>query len=134
VAVIVAVHAEWYDDMRAGAYTIALDGGVGEAFTIESWVSNEAEAWVYATMQGLLAARERVPSVEGHELLVIGDRPDLSQVVRRAYTGRLGDAVAIRDAKFPGVTYRCRRFVDRKRLRSILRELVVTTKASEEAA
>jgi hypothetical protein len=134
VAVIVAVHAEWYDDMRAGAYTIALDGGVGEAFTIENWVSTEAEAWVYATMQGLLAARERVPSVEGHELLVIGDKPDLAQVVRRAYTGRLGDAVAIRDAKFPGVTYRCRRFVDRKRLRSILRELVVTTKASEEAA
>jgi hypothetical protein len=85
-------------------------------------------------MQGMLAARERSPWVEGHELTVIGDRPDLAQVVRRAYAGRLGDAIAIRDARFPGVNYRCRRFIDRKNLRSVLRELVITTKASDEAA
>jgi hypothetical protein len=131
---IVAVHAEWFDELHAGGYTIALDGGVGEAFVIEDWVTTEAGAWVYASMQGLLAARERVPSVEGHEILVIGDKPDLAQIVRRPYTGRLGEAVAIRDAEFPGVSYRCRRFVDRKRLRSVLRDLVLAAKAAEEAA
>lgn len=127
---IVAVHAEWFDDLNAGAYTVALDGGKGEAFVIEDWVTNEKDAWVYATLQGLLAARERVPSVMGHEMLVIGDRADIAQLVRRQHTGLMAEAMRMRDEKFVTTPqYRCRRFVERMRLRSILRELVVSSKA-----
>ena len=131
---IVAVHAEWFDDLNAGAYTIALDGGVGEAFAIEDWVTNEKDAWVYATLQGLLAARERVPSIMGHEMLVIGDRADIAQLVKRQHTGLMAEAMRMRDKYFiTPPQYRCRRFADRMRLRTVLRELVVSTKATEAA-
>lgn len=127
---IVAVHAEWFDDLNAGAYTVALDGGKGEAFTLEDWVKGDKEAWVYATLQGLLAAEEARPGIHD-ERLVIGDRPDLAQLVRRSWPGRLGDACRMRDERFPGARYRCRAFINRPVLRSVLRDLVLATPTSD---
>jgi hypothetical protein len=128
---IVAVHAEWFDDLNAGAYTVALDGGKGEAFVVEDWVNGDQQTWVYATLQGLLAAEELRPSVPHAERLVIGDRADLAQLVRRAWPGRLGDACRMRDERFPGVRYRCKAFINRPILRSVLRDLVLSSTLTE---
>jgi hypothetical protein len=128
---IVAVHAEWFDDLNAGAYTVALDGSKGEAFVVEDWVKGDQQAWVYATLQGLLASEELNPSVPHEERLVIGDRADLAQLVRRSWPGRLGDACHLRDERFPGVRYRCKAFLNRSILRSVLRDLVLSSTLTE---
>jgi len=107
---IVAVHAEWFDDLNAGAYTVALDGSKGEAFVVEDWVKGDQQAWVYATLQGLLASE---------------------QLVRRSWPGRLGDACHLRDERFPGVRYRCKAFLNRSILRSVLRDLVLSSTLTE---
>ena len=127
---IVAVHAEWFEDLDSGAYTVALDGGKGEAFVIEDWVKGDQEAWVYATLQGLLAAEEARPG-DPSERLVIGDRPDIAQLVRRSWPGRLGDACRLRDERFSNVRYRCRAFLNRPILRSVLRDLVISSTLTE---
>ena len=127
---IVAVHAEWFDDLDSGAYTVALDGGKGEAFVVEDWVKGDQEAWVYATLQGLLAAEEARPG-DPSERLVIGDRPDLAQLVRRSWPDRLGDACRLRDERFSNARYRCRAFLNRPILRSVLRDLVISSTLTE---
>lgn len=121
---IAAVHAEWFDDLGAGAYTVALDGGKGEAYVIEGWVHSEREAWVYAAMHGILAAMEAKPDTYPGDLWVIGDRGDLGQLLRAEWPGKLGDALGIVHERWPGVGARCKSFVDRRTLRRVLRQLV----------
>lgn len=128
---IAAIHAEWFEDLGTGAYTVALDGGVGEAHVVETWVRSEQEAWVYATLHGTLAALEYRPDVCSEDIIVVGDRGDLSQLARRAYTGRLGEAISLVNARWPGVRHRCRAFTDRRRLRDALRNLVEVVLAKE---
>jgi hypothetical protein len=130
---IAAVHAEWFADLNTGAYTVALDGGKGEAHVVEEWVTNEQEAWVYASLQGTLAALQARPDVDPSDIIVIGDRGDLSKIVRRAFAGRLGEALAQVNERWPGVQHRCKTFADRARLRSVLRNLVETVRAKEAA-
>jgi hypothetical protein len=130
---IAAVHAEWFYDLGMGAYTVALDGGIGEAFVIEEWVSGEQEAWVYATMQAILAAVEARPGVDPATLFVIGDRGDLSRLVRQPFSGKLQEAQRLVSERWPGVSYRCKSFADRVRLRTVLRHLAETTRAKEAA-
>lgn len=124
---IAAVHAEWFEDLGAGAYTVALDGGKGEAHVLEDWVANEADAWAYAAMHAVLAAMEAKPDTDPATLWVIGDRGDLSRLVRAKRSDMLGDALAIMRERWPGVGYRCKTFADRARLRRVLRELVEVT-------
>jgi hypothetical protein len=127
-----AVHAEWFPDLRTGAFIAALSEDDHEAYMLEPWVSSEQEAWVYAAIQATAAAFELVPDLEPWELVVAGDRPDLSQLVRRTWPGRLGEALRIRDERWPGVSHKCKRFTDRVRLRAMLREFVEVELAARE--
>lgn len=130
---IAAVHAEWFDDLKAGAYTVALDGGKGEAHVVEEWVTGEQEAWVYAALHGTLAALQARPDVPPSDILVIGDRGDLAKIVRRPFAGRLGEALTQVNERWPGVQHRCKTFADRARLRAVLRNLIETVRAKEAA-
>ena len=130
-----AVHAEWFDDLGTGAFVLALSEREHEAYMLEPWVRSEREAWVYASIHASAAAFELLPDLEPDRLVVVGDRPDLSQLVRMTWPGRLGEALAIRDARWPGVRHKCRRFTDRQQLRAMLREYteVETLKAADAA-
>jgi len=128
---IAAVHAEWFDDLGAGAYTVALDGGKGEAHVVEGWVTDEREAWVYASLQATLAAVEARPGVDTSTLTVVGDRGDLSQLMRKPWQGKLSEAVSLVGERWPGVKHRCKVFTDRAHLRGVLRKLVETVQAKE---
>lgn len=128
---VAAVHTEWFDDLGTGAYTVALDGGKGEAHVVEEWVTNEQEAWVYASLQATLAALQARPDVDPSTITVVGDRGDLAKLVKRPFAGRLGDAVAQVNERWPGVRHRCKVFTDRLHLRKVLRRLVETVQAKE---
>ena len=121
-SVYAAVHAEWFDDLGTGAFVLALSDQDHEAYMLEPWVRSEREAWVYASIHASAAAFELLPDLEPERLVVVGDRPDLSQLVRMTWPGRLGEALAIRDARWPGIRHKCRRFTDRQQLRAMLRE------------
>lgn len=117
-----AVHAEWFDDLGTGAFVLALSEREHEAYMLEPWVRSEREAWVYASLHASAAAFELLPDLDPAQLVVVGDRPDLSQLVRMRWPGRLGEALAVRDERWPGIRHKCRRFTDRQQLRAMLRE------------
>jgi hypothetical protein len=119
-----AVHAEWFEDLGTGAFVLALSEEDHEALMLEPWVRSEREAWVYASIHASVAAFEMMPDLDPSSLIVVGDRPDLAQLVRQRWPGKLGEALAVRDARWPGIRHKCRKFVDRRDLRDMLREFV----------